>query len=449
MLFNSLAFAIFLPVVTVTFHLLPRRWAWLWLLGSSIYFYACLIPAYVFVLGGVVLVDYRAGIQIENATAERKKLWLCVSLAANLGVLAFFKYYQFLDQTIDSLSHALGWNYSPSKLKLLLPLGLSFHTFQSMSYIIEVYRGRQKAERHLGYYGLYVMYFPQLVAGPIERPQNLLHQLRDPAPLSDSLLSGGFRLLLLGFFKKLVIADRLAPLLQPVFSNPHSAEGGALVLATMLFSIQIYCDFSGYTDIARGTSRLMGIDLMRNFNAPYLASSVRDFWRRWHISLSTWFREYLFLPLGGSRVSHRHFYYTNLIIVFGLSGLWHGAAGHYLVWGLFHAGYMIFSDATSLLRQGIARCMHQVVADGSALTKLVVGLVIILGIFGLWQWVHGGFFGSPVAALCHAFDWSGDLARKRTGYVPSQLLAVLLIITCVVGLSLCRRIGIPVRRLLR
>lgn len=273
---------------------------------------------------------------------------------ANVGVLAIFKYYHFLNDNVALLFQTLGLADPLPVLKIILPIGLSFHTFQAMAYTIEIYRGNQRAERHFGLYALYVMFYPQLVAGPIERPQNLIHQFHDRHTFSYPEVTDGLRLMLWGFFKKIVIADRLAVLVNQVYNHPAQYKGAALLLATYAFAFQIYCDFSGYSDIALGAAQVMGFRLMKNFDRPYHAQSISEFWSRWHISLSTWFRDYLYIPLGGNRVSRGRFY-TNLLIVFLVSGLWHGANWTFLVWGALHGFYLVFALWSGPFRQRAAR----------------------------------------------------------------------------------------------
>ncbi|HSU69728.1 MAG TPA: MBOAT family O-acyltransferase, partial [Tepidisphaeraceae bacterium] len=340
MLFNSFTFLVFFPVTTFIYFALPHRYRWLHLLACSCLFYASFIPGYLLILLAVILIDYVAGIGIEQSAGRLRKLLLLVSLLANVGVLAVFKYFNFVNANLHALSQALHWNYPVRDLGWLLPIGLSFHTFQSMSYTIEVYRGNQKAERNLGIYALYVMFYPQLVAGPIERPQNLLHQFREHHVFDSDRVFSGLRLMLWGFFKKLVVADRIAPLVDSVYLHPHEYGGGWIVLGTYLFAIQIYCDFSGYSDVAIGAARVLGFRLMTNFDRPYAATSVAEFWRRWHISLSTWFRDYLYVPLGGSRVSFVRWAF-NILVVFIVSGLWHGAAWTFLIWGALHGVFLV------------------------------------------------------------------------------------------------------------
>jgi len=301
------------------------------------------IPIYILILIFTIIIDYYAGILLEETTGKNKKIYLIISLCANIGVLAVFKYFNFFIDNVNTL--LFGFNISTIPLpflKIILPIGLSFHTFQAMSYTIEVYMGRQKAERHFGYYALYVLFYPQLVAGPIERPQNILHQLHEEKKFEYPKVVSGLRLMLWGFFKKCVIADKIALLADPVFLKPDLFHGFPMVLAMLCFTIQIYCDFSGYSDIAIGSARTMGIDLMRNFNVPYISKSIDEFWRRWHISLSTWFRDYLYIPLGGNRVSEIRRYF-NVFIVFLVSGFWHGANWTFVIWGALHGMFIMLA----------------------------------------------------------------------------------------------------------
>lgn len=288
------------------------------------------------------MIDYFAGKYIENAEGNRRKLFLIFSLIANIGVLAIFKYYNFLNHNFSFLMHGFGLTNPIPYLSILLPIGLSFHTFQAMSYTIEVYRGHQKAEQHFGIYSLYVMFYPQLVAGPIERPQNLLHQFREKYDFEYDRVVEGLKLMLWGLFKKLVIADRLAIYVNTVYNNPEQHNGMTFILATIFFAFQIYCDFSGYSDIAIGAAKVMGFKLMTNFNRPYFARNISEFWKRWHISLSTWFKDYLYISLGGNRVSIPRWYF-NLLLVFLISGLWHGANWTYIIWGGLNGFYLVFA----------------------------------------------------------------------------------------------------------
>lgn len=342
MLFNSTQFAIFFPIVTILYFALPHSYRWALLLLASCYFYMAFIPVYILILFFTIAIDYPAGILIENAHASRRKFFLICSLLANIGVLAFFKYFNFLNSNLALLFSTLGMTYSVSDLSIILPIGLSFHTFQSLSYTIEVYRGRQKAERHLGIFSLYVMFYPQLVAGPIERPQNLLHQFKEKHQFDYQGITDGLKTMAWGLFMKVVIADNLAPIVNRVYNHPTQYTGLPLLIATVFFAFQIYCDFAGYSYIAIGAAQVMGIKLMDNFRQPYFATSVSEFWQRWHISLSSWFRDYLYIPLGGNRVLKWR-WYANLMMVFMVSGLWHGANWTFVIWGTLHGFYLVSS----------------------------------------------------------------------------------------------------------
>ena len=356
MLFNSIHFATFFPIVTLLYFFMPHRARWLLLLVASCVFYMAFIPAYILVLFFTILIDYIAGIYIERSSGVLRKRLLLLSIASTCLVLFVFKYFGFFNYNLEVLARLIGWNYPVKALSIILPIGLSFHTFQSLSYVIEVYRGHQKAERHFGIYALYVMFYPQLVAGPIERPQNLLHQFHEEKRFDYANATAGLRLMAWGLFKKVVIADRLAIYVNAVYDEPAQFGGPVLILATVAFAYQIYCDFSGYSDIAIGAARVMGFKLMKNFNAPYFSQSIAEFWKRWHISLSTWFRDYLYIPLGGNRVSRWKFY-RNILITFAVSGLWHGANWTYIVWGGLNGVYLIVGHLSAEWRVRLRELM--------------------------------------------------------------------------------------------
>jgi D-alanyl-lipoteichoic acid acyltransferase DltB (MBOAT superfamily) len=349
MLFNSLHFLVFFPIVAFVYFCLQRRPRIYWLVAASCYFYMVFVPQYILILFFLIALDYSAGLLIARSQGSRRKLCLVASILGNVGMLAFFKYFHFMDQNIASIARGIGLTYAPSQWNILLPIGLSFHTFQSMSYVIEVYRGNYPAERDLATYALYVLFFPQMVAGPIERPQNLLAQMRYLREFDHQRVVSGLLVMLLGFFKKVVIADRFAVVVNSVYGDPAAHSSVELIVATYCFAFQIYCDFSGYSDIAIGAARVLGYDLMRNFDRPYAARSISDFWRRWHISLSSWFRDYLYIPLGGSHVPVWH-WYLNLLVVFMVSGLWHGANWTFVCWGALHGCYLIASIWTEPAR---------------------------------------------------------------------------------------------------
>jgi alginate O-acetyltransferase complex protein AlgI len=357
MLFNSFQFLVFFIIVTSLYFTIPYKYRWLLLLLSSCYFYMAFVPIYILILGFTIVIDYFAGIYIENAEGKRRKLFLIFSLIANIGVLAIFKYYNFINQNFSFLLQGFALTNPIPYLSILLPIGLSFHTFQAMSYTIEVYRGNQKAEQHFGIYSLYVMFYPQLVAGPIERPQNLIHQFREKYDFDYDRVTSGLRLMAWGLFKKVVIADRLAILVDTVYNNPHQYNSLSLIIATVFFAFQIFCDFSGYSDMAIGAARIMGFKLMTNFNKPYLSKSIHEFWKRWHISLSSWFKDYLYITLGGNRVTIPR-WYLNLFIVFLVSGLWHGANWTFVIWGALHGFYLVFALITKNLREKLKKKSH-------------------------------------------------------------------------------------------
>ena len=358
MLFNSIQFCIFFAVVTSLFFALPHRLRWLLLLAASCYFYMAFVPVYILILALIIVIDYGAGILIERAQGRARKYLLIASLVANIGVLFVFKYFNFVADSITGLASLLSQQPVPDiALRIILPIGLSFHTFQSMSYTIEVYRGHQKAERHFGIYALYVMFYPQLVAGPIERPQNLLHQFHERHDFDYQRVTDGLKLMAWGMFKKVVIADRLAVFVNHIYQSPQNHEGWPLIIATVFFAFQIYCDFSGYSDIAIGSAQVMGFKLMDNFRRPYFATSIADFWTRWHISLSTWFKDYLYIPLGGNRVAPWR-WWLNLLIVFLVSGLWHGANWTFVIWGALNGLYLIGEIWTQKIRARLSSALR-------------------------------------------------------------------------------------------
>lgn len=336
MLFNSWQYAVFLPVVFALYWALPHKLRWPLLLAASYYFYMSWNVKYVVLILFTTAVSYTAALLLEK-TEQRKKrrLLLTTALVACLGVLFVFKYWNFFFGSLETLARRFAIPLHATTLRLLLPVGISFYTFQTLGYVIDVYRGDVEAERNFGVYATFISFFPQLVAGPIERTKNLLPQIKAEHTFdyADGVL--GLRQMLWGFFKKIVIADTLAIYSDRVFNSVYHYEGGVFLLAGLFFTFQIYCDFSGYSDIAVGTARLFGIKLMTNFDSPYFSKSIKEFWSRWHISLSTWFKDYVYIPLGGNRKGkfQRN---VNILITFILSGLWHGANFTFALWGTIH-----------------------------------------------------------------------------------------------------------------
>lgn len=345
MLFNSLHFVIFFPTVVAIYFLLPQRYRWILLLGASYYFYAAWKLEYTLLILISTVVDYFVGRQLaKTQQLGQRRLYLALSLAVNLGLLFGFKYLNFFNESVRATLNFFNIFYDVPAFQILLPVGISFYTFQTLSYTIDVYRGKLKPETHFGIFALYVSFFPQLVAGPIERAAHLLPQFHRSISFRQDRIASGLRLILWGLFKKVVIADRLALYVNQVYNDPGDQGALTLLVASYFFAFQIYCDFSGYSDIAIGVARVLGFDLMQNFRQPYMAHSLSNFWHRWHISLSTWFRDYVYIPLGGNRVPQWR-WYGNLLIVFVVSGLWHGAAWHFVIWGAIHGTLVVLEAA--------------------------------------------------------------------------------------------------------
>lgn len=399
MLFNSMAFAIFLPIVFFLYWALPHRYRAALLLMASYYFYMSWNAKYVVFILFTTVVTYLCAVCTEKWRSH-KKLFLCISLAACLGILFLFKYFNFFMNTLARLASRIAIPLSPLTLALLLPVGISFYTFQTLSYVIDVYRGDVQAEKNFFTYAAFISFFPQLVAGPIERTANLLPQIKRVHRFDEAKAVYGLKLMAWGFFKKLVIADNLAIYVDRVFEDVHEYSGFCMLLAAFFFSIQIYCDFSGYSDIAIGTARLFDIDLMRNFQSPYFAVSIRDFWRRWHISLSTWFRDYVYIPLGGSRVGKLRSMWNQLVTML-VSGLWHGAAFTYVIWGAVHGILQAACGAIPWVRRAAERlekrehgCMAVWAARG--MTFAVVMLA--------WVFFRAGSVSDALYVLLHMWD---------------------------------------------
>ena len=351
MLFNSIPFALFFPTVVVIYFLLNHKYRWLFLLVASYYFYMNWKPVYAILIMASTITTWYCGILLEKASTKFvKRVFLTISLVINFGILITFKYFNFLNDAVFQLMESLNFKWDVPNLDLLLPVGISFYTFQAVGYTIDVYRGKHKAEKHFGIYALFVSFFPQLVAGPIERVTNLLPQFRDKHTFNYSRAVYGLKLMLWGYFMKLVVVEWLAIHVDAVYNNSNYHSGITLAVATIFFAFQIYCDFAGYSIIAIGAAKIMGFDLMTNFNRPYFSKSISEFWKRWHISLSTWFKDYLYIPLGGNRVSVPRWYF-NLIFVFTVSGLWHGANWTFLVWGALNGFYLVFAIVSLPFRE--------------------------------------------------------------------------------------------------
>ena len=344
MSFNSFDFIFFFPSVVCLYFLMPYKFRWALLLVASYYFYMCWKPEYIILIMVSTLIAYYSGIKMgQTENIHKRKPYLRLSIISNLSILFTFKYFDFFNDSIKVLLSYINIFYDVPAFKLLLPIGISFYTFQTLSYTIDVFYGRKKPEKHFGIFALYVSFFPQLVAGPIERSTRLLPQFFKKHNFDYMRVKNGLLLIIWGFFKKLVIADQAAILVNQIYSVPENYTGIPLILAAFLFAFQIYCDFSAYTDIAIGAASIMGFELTQNFNRPYFSKSVTEFWRRWHISLSTWFRDYLYIPLGGNRAKPTRWFF-NLFLTFLVSALWHGANWTFIVWGGLH-GLVEFFEA--------------------------------------------------------------------------------------------------------
>ena len=354
MLFNSIEFLLFFPAVVIIYFLLPQKFRNWFLLAASCYFYMSFLPAYILILAVNTLADFAGSHLVTKYSGNKtlKKLFFILPLVINIGILIYFKYMYFTADIINFFGAKIGLNALVLP-NIILPVGISFHAFQSMGYLIDVYRGRVKAEKNFFTFALFLMFFPQLVAGPIERTENLMSQFAEKHYLAYTNISQGGRMMLWGMAKKILIADVLALYVDAVYKSPREYGRTAAYIAVVFFAFQIYCDFSGYSDIAIGAAQIMGFKLMKNFDAPYFATSMTNFWRRWHISLSTWFKDYIYIPLGGNRVSKRRWCF-NQLVTFSVSGLWHGASFTFVIWGALHGALLIAEGLTSDIRKKIS-----------------------------------------------------------------------------------------------
>jgi len=421
MTFNSLEFLIFYPIVLLLYFLLPKIFKWPVLLVSSYIFYAYYSPSLALLIFGTTLVSWVCAMLLER-TEKRwvRRSLLALTLTVCLGVLFFYKYFDFLSESIASL-----FGRDPFLLSLVLPVGISFYTFQTLSYVIDVYRKEIKTEKNFFFYALFVSFFPQLVAGPIERPSNLIPQLRESHKFSLENFKAGGKFMLLGFFKKICIADLVAPYVNAVYNSADEATSLTVIIATVLFALQIYCDFSGYTDIAIGCARIMGIRLMKNFDHPYRARTVKEFWSRWHISLSTWFRDYLYIPLGGSRCKRwRHL--LNLFIVFLVSGLWHGAAWTFVLWGALHAVYQIIGTLTYKKRGALLSKigLGEESTLVSAVRRVITFILVCIG----WIFFRANSISDALLLFKNLFTSHASLG-EAVGYLGLSAVNIMLIIS--------------------
>ncbi len=429
MLFNSISFAIFLPIVFFLYWFVFRnkfRLQNIMLLAASFFFYACWDWRFLFLLMFSIVLDYVSGLKIEkSSTKSSAKFWLTLSIGINLGFLGFFKYYNFFAESFAELLAGFGFKVSVWTLQIILPVGISFYTFHGLSYIIDVYKKRIAAEKSFFEYALFVSYFPLLVAGPIERATHLLPQVKTPRFFKYEDAADGMRQILWGLFKKMVIADNCAPIVNEIFSNYEHEPASRLVMGAVLFAFQIYGDFSGYSDIALGTSRLFGIQLLRNFAYPYFSRDIAEFWRRWHISLSSWFRDYLYIPLGGSK-GGMWMKIRNTFIIFLVSGFWHGANWTFIIWGGLNALFFL-----PLLIREKNRHNLEVVAMGKLIPNFRDGFnILITFILTCFAWVFFRAENVSVAAeyIGSIFDYSLFTFPKSFPFKEFSLILTLLVI---------------------
>ncbi len=435
MTFNSWEFLLFYPIVALLYFVLPKKLKWPMLLIMSYFFYGCyqfdLLP----LIMATTLVSWGASHIVHKSKSKFvRRLSLTVTLVVCFGVLFFYKYFDFLSGSVTGLIELFGGTPEPFMLNLVLPVGISFYTFQTLSYVIDVYRGDVEPEKNPFFYALFVSFFPQLVAGPIERPGNLIPQLKESHKWSNENFVKGAKHMLVGFFKKICVADMISIYVNAIFNDAENATGLGIVIAVMLFAVQIYCDFSGYTDIAIGCSRIMGIRLMKNFDHPYVATSIKEFWSRWHISLSTWFKDYLYIPLGGNRCAKwRHL--MNLFIVFLVSGLWHGAAWTFVIWGAIHGLYQVLGTLTWKKRNALlGKIGLSERSVGIAVMRRMVTFALVCFAWIFFRANSISDVGLLLGKLFSADGWSVEFGKVMSGLkldFASVIMTILSILTLI------------------
>jgi alginate O-acetyltransferase complex protein AlgI len=433
MQFHTWPFLVFFVIVYLGYLALRPTRFWIhWLLVASYVFYGWWNPLYLLLIAYSTALDYYCVRLMQRSS--RRGVWLAVSLVNNLALLGFFKYAGWVTDNLNALLAGLGSSYALQAPDVLLPVGISFFTFQSMSYTIDYYRGNLEPERNFVRFAAFVSFFPQLVAGPIERASSLLPQMRTPPPITRVHFADGLSLFLAGLMKKVALADYLAGYADPIFANPAGQSASSLACATVAFAWQIYFDFSGYTDMARGVARVMGFDLMLNFNHPYLATGMRDFWSRWHMSLSTWFRDYVYIPLGGNRLG-RWSTYRNLFLTMVISGLWHGAAWTYVVWGVLHgAAYVLLRplEDSAWYRQRVPVwvkrifmfcfvCLTWIFFRAASLSDAL--LIVQRIVTGAWTDPALPWLAVGLVATVFAYQWIVSTARRETALAPPLRVA--------------------------
>lgn len=448
MLFNSFDFLIFFPIVVLLYYLIPHKARHIWLLVASYYFYMCWNAGFALLILASTALTYASGIILGRVEQRWKKLTVAICVTINLGVLIYFKYSEFILTTITNLLNSLNILIKSPEFDILLPVGISFYTFQALGYLFDVYRGKVEAERDFLKYALFVSFFPQILSGPIGRADSLLPQIRKKHKFTLKMVRDGLMLMLWGYFLKMVLGDRVAVLVDTVFNNSEAYPGWYLIVATVLFAIQIYCDFGGYSTIAVGAAKVMGFNLTDNFESPYLSLSVAEFWRRWHVSLSSWFRDYVYIPLGGNRKGKVR-KYLNLMTVFALSGLWHGAEWSFLVWGLLNGAYQVAGELLKPVRAKLAGLLGA--REDTFSHKLYCGLVTFVLVDFAWM-----FFRAD--NMTHAVQIVESMIRADNIHILfddslfglgldwKNCLVMLLAFTVLLIVDILKKSGISVRK---
>jgi len=448
MLFNSFSFLLFFPIVTLIYFLVPQKIRYLWLLGASYFFYMSWNPKYALLIATSTIITFLSGLLIDRSKSSfRRKLWVGLSFSSNLAILFFFKYFDFAVSNLGRVMAGLGIEFIQPTFDVILPVGISFYTFQALSYTMDVYRREIFVEKNIAKYALFVSFFPQLVAGPIERSKNLLVQINKRHYFDYDRVKAGLLIMLWGLFLKLVIADRVAIIVNQVYSDYTQYAGLQLVIATLLFGIQIYCDFGSYSYIAIGSAQVMGFTLMENFKQPYFARSITEFWQRWHISLSTWFRDYLYIPLGGNRKGNFR-KYVNIMIVFIVSGLWHGASWNFVIWGALHG---IFQVIGLITRPFKAKVTDRLGVDRTNFSYQL-GQGIITFVLVNFAWI---FFRAPDLTAARGIidrillEWNPwiftDGSLYELGLSRANLTVAMVAILIMIGTSTAKRKGFEIR----
>ena len=453
MLFNSVEFLVFFPIVVLLYWLIPKKIRYIWLLAASYFFYMSWNAGYALLIGASTLITWLCGLMVERLGKKEgkkfilsRKLVIGAGFAVNLGILFFFKYFDFFLENVNHLRVSFGGNPIEQRFSVLLPVGISFYTFQALGYIVDVYRGDVRAEKNILKYALFVSFFPQLVAGPIERSKNLLEQIRTiPERKSPEYqrIVNGLIVMLYGFFLKMVIADRIGILVDYIFKHYYMLGMVELLLGAVGFSIQIYCDFGSYSLIAIGAAQVMGFTLMENFNTPYFAVSIKDFWRRWHISLSSWLRDYLYIPMGGSRCGRLR-KYVNVMVTFLVSGLWHGAEWSFVIWGGLHGIYQVAGDLLLPLKKKLIRAL-EIKTDCGSYRLLQMMITFCLTTFA-WIFFRADTFGQAITYIQRIFTradfavfFNGSLYELGLERFEANVLMAALVILLLVDLVRWRK----------